>query len=75
MPLYAENLWKSDAFCFVVNKGVTAYTQIRKCVMKFCQIDKISSRTCVFGDIEFCKLDMISMVIANRHSYMKYLLG
>ena len=23
------------------SKGVTAYTQIRKCVMKFCQFDKI----------------------------------
>ena len=31
-------------------KDVTACTQIRRCVMKFCQNDKISTCTCIFGD-------------------------
>ena len=33
-------------------KGVTVYMQIRRCVMKFCQVDKISTGTCIFGDTE-----------------------
>ena len=33
-------------------KCVTAYKQIRRCVMKFCQTGKISTRICVFDDAE-----------------------
>ena len=31
-------------------KGVTAYTQLRRCVMKFYQIDKISTCSCTFDE-------------------------
>ena len=47
------------------SKGVTAYTQIRKCVMKFCQVDKISTRTCIFDDVKIS--------ISIKFQYMKYL--
>ena len=33
-----------------MHNGVTDYTQIRRCVMKFCQIDKITRRTRIFDD-------------------------
>ena len=52
-------------------KGATTYMQIRRCVLKFCQIDKISTRSCVFE--KFCKLDKISIETANRRDYMTYL--
>ena len=32
------------------HKGVTAFSQIRRYVGKFCQTDKILTRTCIFGD-------------------------
>ena len=35
-----------------VCKGVTAYTQIRRCVVKFCQIDKILTHTCISDGAE-----------------------
>ena len=35
---------------------VFAQTQIRRCVMKFCQIDKISTRTCIFEDAELVQI-------------------
>ena len=52
-------------------KCLTAYMQIRRCVLKFCQVDKISTGTCIFDDAEFCKLD--NNITANRCDYMKYL--
>ena len=42
------------------------------CVMKFCQIDKISTHTCIFAVGKFCKLDKISIVTAKRSDYLKY---
>ena len=38
--------------CIGYSKGVNAHTQIRRYVMKFCQFDKISTRTCIFDDLE-----------------------
>ena len=37
----------------VVIKGVTAFTQIRGCVMKFCRIDKTLTHTSISDDAEF----------------------
>ena len=56
-------------------KGVTAYTQIRRCVMRFCQIDKISTRTCIFDDAEILKIGQDSdfKITAIRRNYMKYI--
>ena len=38
----------------------------RRCVLKFCQIDKISKRTCIFDSALFCKLDKISIATATE---------
>ena len=43
--------------------------------MKFCQIDKISTRTCIFNEMEVCKLGKISIVTANGSDYMNRLWG
>ena len=33
-------------------KSVIAFTQIRRCGLKLCHVDKTSTRTCIFDDIE-----------------------
>ena len=53
-------------------KGVTACRQIRRCVLKFCQIDKISTRICVFE--KFCKLykivcNFVNFILFNIMGY------
>ena len=56
-------------------QGRNCLMEIRRYVMKFCQIDKIPTRTCIFEDAEICKFDKISIVTTNRRDYMKYLWG
>ena len=55
--------------------GVTAYKQIRRCIMKFCQIDKMSICICLFDNAETIKMNKISIVAADRLEYMKYIVG
>ena len=40
------------SFKRIFSKGITAYMQIRRCMLKFCQTDKISTCTCIFNDAE-----------------------
>ena len=45
--------------CFILalyGKGVNAYRQIRRSVMKFCQLDNISTLHCIFDDAEILKI-------------------
>ena len=42
--------------------------QIRRCVINFCQIDKISQCICIFDDAEIYKFDKISNVATNGRS-------
>ena len=52
--------------------GTTACVQIYRCVMKFCQIDKISTHTCKFDGAERCISYTFSIVPANRLEYIEY---
>ena len=40
-------------FCRARSKGVATFMQIRRCVLKFCQIENISTRTCLFACLKF----------------------
>ena len=51
-------------------KGITVYKQIRRCVMKFCQSDKISIRTAYLMILKFCELDKILIETTDRRDYM-----
>ena len=51
MPSYIQNVRTTlvTMSFFRKAKGVAAFTQIRRCVLKFCQLDKNSKHTCRSG--------------------------
>ena len=50
------------------SEALTAYMQICKCIMKFCEMDKIKFQPApvYLMMLEFCKVDKISVITANR---------
>ena len=49
----------------MVSKGVTAYMQIQKCVVKFCQSDEFKHASASLMMLKLCKLDNILIETAN----------
>ena len=47
----------------ISNNGVAAFAQIRRCVLKFCQTDKISTRTSAYLHAKILKIGQYFMYI------------
>ena len=59
----------------LLQNDVDAYSQIRRCVLKFCQIDKNFNSHLRICMLQFCNLGKISTPAANRLDDMKHLRG
>ena len=66
---------KTETPNLFLRERITACMQIRRCVMKFCSADKISTHPAYLIMLKARKLDKISIVTANKHYYVKNLWG